>query len=55
MSAEIALSIFTEEYVSQSAMNMCRVILIQYRPTCNSESQKSLSFTVINSNRRRHR
>lgn len=33
MSAEIVLSIFTGEYVSQSAMSMYQVILIQYHPS----------------------
>lgn len=55
MSAEIDLSIFTGEYVSQSAMNMHQVILIQYHPSCNKERKSSLSFPVINSNLRRHR
>lgn len=55
MSAEIVLSVFTREYVSQSAVNVRHVILIQYRPSCNSESKNSLSFSVINSNPRRHR
>lgn len=50
MSAEIGLPIFTQEYVSQSATNMHHVILIQYHPSCNSESMNSLSFSVINSN-----
>lgn len=33
MSTEIVLSIFTREYVSQSAMSMYQVILIQYHPS----------------------
>lgn len=55
MSAEIVLSIFTGEHVSQSAMNMYQVILVQYHQSCNKERKSSLSFPVINSNLRRHR